>query len=752
MTVTVQDPIVSYVGNGVTAGPFTFPFRIITSDDLKVSLDGTLTTAYLISGIGEDQGSVSFNVAPGAGVKILMFREVALERDTDYQFNGDLLASTVNADFDRIWMALQDIDDTAGRAIHYPIDEFGVDGTLPGPTQRAGKILAFDANGAQTYLPMPTAVGAGDLRDEIGSDGKIGFVAGTDFTAGVTTQLALSREPVSKANISVQFDAAYQGGDQILSIVGNILLFTSPIPAGTQRVYVRTGTTVSLNTPAFESVTDESIAPGSKVYNRINQFFDVKDFHAKCDGTTDDQAAVVSAATAAGSTGTVLISGPCKISDNVTFSGNVVFAPGATLVTASGKTVTFANKPDALPDQKIFFGLGTIANSGALWSQVSLDWFVTSTDDVGPAIAQAWALTNNIVALKKNYKATTPAIVPQARAGLTIKGAGYRSTIFTCANNISVIQYQRTSPATLGTNVTISGIEFQELGFSKTSVAILYFGAFTGTYGSETTFADDNWLRVYECHFLGFQRCTWTRFVGFAHFERNYSAICETMHYKERDSSFHYHIGEISPGNSFLNGTYIYQDDPTNDALSNGCFITDCHSVNGTGIDIRFKNYQTIFIKGSSFDLGSSGPAACWFLNCQDVHIENGWVASSSAAGTAGRVGIYMETSRNSSASGLTFVNNQVGFEGNNSKSISITNNAFDSQKVADIVDIGTTPIGYVVTGNRHTTLSSQNAIQLGGASSSSHVVTGNIHKQVSYSILAGTNSITTGNIFSAPL
>ena len=47
--------------------------------------------------------------APASAASVVVFRDSALERDTDYQNNGDLRADTINADLDRIWLALQDI-------------------------------------------------------------------------------------------------------------------------------------------------------------------------------------------------------------------------------------------------------------------------------------------------------------------------------------------------------------------------------------------------------------------------------------------------------------------------------------------------------------------------------------------------------------------------------------------------------------------------------------------------------------------
>lgn len=107
MTVPVQNPIVAYVGNGIST-MFVFPFRVLSDDDLTVTINGSAPSIpFTIDGIGNDTGSVTFARAPAPGDRILLFRGVALMRSEDYQDNGDLLADTVNADFDRIWMALQ---------------------------------------------------------------------------------------------------------------------------------------------------------------------------------------------------------------------------------------------------------------------------------------------------------------------------------------------------------------------------------------------------------------------------------------------------------------------------------------------------------------------------------------------------------------------------------------------------------------------------------------------------------------------
>lgn len=65
------------------------------------------------------------------------------------------------------------------------------------------------------------------------------FSSGVDFTPGVTTALTLSRSFGSIPRLWVFFDGAFQGDDQILSLVGTTLTFTAAIPVGVSKVYVK---------------------------------------------------------------------------------------------------------------------------------------------------------------------------------------------------------------------------------------------------------------------------------------------------------------------------------------------------------------------------------------------------------------------------------------------------------------------------------------------------------------------------------
>lgn len=153
MPISSQTPIIGYVANGVST-VFTFPFVILSSDDLKVSVNNALvTTGLTITGVGDrDGGTVTFSAPPAAASPIILYREVSLERTTDYQENGDLLAGVLDDDLDRLWAALQDQAVIGSQALRVPVGE--TVSPIPKASERALKALGFDALGQPIALPQ----------------------------------------------------------------------------------------------------------------------------------------------------------------------------------------------------------------------------------------------------------------------------------------------------------------------------------------------------------------------------------------------------------------------------------------------------------------------------------------------------------------------------------------------------------------------------------------------------------------------
>lgn len=124
---------------------FTIPFLLLAASDLQVFIDKTLVNPsyYKLKNLGQPQAEITFISAPKG--KLLLKREVKLTRETDYQDNGDLLAKTVNNDFDRIYLIMQGLAQQNDQLLKVT-DPAGIN-ALPKAEERANKVLAFDENG-----------------------------------------------------------------------------------------------------------------------------------------------------------------------------------------------------------------------------------------------------------------------------------------------------------------------------------------------------------------------------------------------------------------------------------------------------------------------------------------------------------------------------------------------------------------------------------------------------------------------------
>ncbi|NKF53235.1 hypothetical protein GO299_00267 [Ralstonia solanacearum] len=127
-------------------------------------------------------------------------------------------------------------------------------------------MTVFDSAG-NLVMSMPNVSAVAQLPPISGIIPKR-YVAGVDFTPGVTTQLSLPTNPGAVSNIWIFFDSAYQADDQVQSLNGSTLTFNAPIPVGVQEVNIKCGTQLAIGTPGAGSVGDTQLSWGS-ILNRV---------------------------------------------------------------------------------------------------------------------------------------------------------------------------------------------------------------------------------------------------------------------------------------------------------------------------------------------------------------------------------------------------------------------------------------------------------------------------------------------------
>jgi parallel beta-helix repeat protein len=182
MTVNAETPIASSTANGVTT-VFPHGFTALAAADLVVQSTApsgivttyTLGTDYSVAGLGTNAGSVTFVVPPANGLIVTRFRSSQILRATDYQDNGDLLADTVNLDFDRLWLVLQEVfsgGKSPPSALRVPGGE--TVNPFPAASVRAGYYSGFDGAG-QPALLLPPAGTAGALASDLARTDNVAF-------------------------------------------------------------------------------------------------------------------------------------------------------------------------------------------------------------------------------------------------------------------------------------------------------------------------------------------------------------------------------------------------------------------------------------------------------------------------------------------------------------------------------------------------------------------------------------------------
>lgn len=171
MTVTPNDARIQYtaVGGELT---FDYDFPIEASTHLVVDLDGTTLTEgadYNVTGVGASSGGQinligSFSGGATAAQIWTLFRDVPNERLSDFQFEGDLRAVTVNAELDSLVQQVQDVVRDVSRSLTLTVEASDtINPTVP--VASALKLLRWNAAATDLENVDAASVGLGVASD-----------------------------------------------------------------------------------------------------------------------------------------------------------------------------------------------------------------------------------------------------------------------------------------------------------------------------------------------------------------------------------------------------------------------------------------------------------------------------------------------------------------------------------------------------------------------------------------------------------
>ena len=265
-----------FAGNGVTTS-YPFTFKVFTKGDITVTrmnaagvetllvLDSDYTVTLNVDQDADPGGSITY---PDVGSPLPVGEQLTLSgslaelQPTDITNLGGFYPQIIEDALDRAVILIQQLREITERTLKFPVSDNILVAELPSAPIRANKTMVFDGDGNVTASAVD-ASGIGDLI-------KLTYVDGVDFTAGVSTTLALPEDPVTKSNVTVIFNDDWQQQTGF-DVSGTTLTFTALIAGGTTQIEVVYSVPLPMGVPSIGSVTTPRLAEGSVTKEKFNQ-------------------------------------------------------------------------------------------------------------------------------------------------------------------------------------------------------------------------------------------------------------------------------------------------------------------------------------------------------------------------------------------------------------------------------------------------------------------------------------------------
>ena len=266
------------------AGPYSFTFEILAAADIAVYKDDvllTLTTHYTVTINANGTGSVTITsaglaLAPVSPTQYAIVGNRTIQRTSDFVTGGDFFANTLNDELDQQTIFAQQNSEGLARSLQAPqTDPTSINMTLPRKADRAGKYLAFDANGNPEPGPTSTAVDeVAAIADEIQAvaaiDNQVATVAGQSasiatlapISASITTVAGISSSVVTVASLNSAQLTALAGATANMAVLAPIATqITNVSSISTQVVQVAALSSTNLNAVAAQTANIAALGP-----------------------------------------------------------------------------------------------------------------------------------------------------------------------------------------------------------------------------------------------------------------------------------------------------------------------------------------------------------------------------------------------------------------------------------------------------------------------------------------------------------
>lgn len=410
MTVSSSTDRATFPGNGVAVA-FSLPFRFFTNSDVVaqaivdstgVATPLTLGVDYTLTGAGQPEeagaatGVLTTTAPVPVGVTLFVQRIIPATQPTDIVNQGRFFPEVHETVFDRLTMLVQQNQGSLSRTLRVQ-DYDPVPDKLPSATQRALKIMSFDADGNPVAIDA-AADSALSLRQDLLAPtgaGIVGFDASETYPAGTVGE---ALQTVGNTTIDSVFAiataaqsltsnvnlASYHTGWAALATPpkgGGVLRWAPNVPKASHNGGTIFSPTVpwdgtQANLAAYLAGTGETTPAGNGCFVRINPRKSVLEFGARADNTTNDRASFQKAGDAVKTVlvpdGTYALTGTLLFnSDGVSWNGESM---SGTVLNFSGAGTAFRN-PVSNATTRLFCGLSNLRiNALAAGANPIVDW------------------------------------------------------------------------------------------------------------------------------------------------------------------------------------------------------------------------------------------------------------------------------------------------------------------------------------------------------------------------------------------
>jgi hypothetical protein len=229
MTINIADnaPRISYsVAEGVTQTSFAVPFEFFNASDIKLYVDTTLKTLvtnYTVSGGSGSTGTLTSSVTGISGGSVVVItRDIALERTSDFPVAGSFNITSLNTELDRFVAIAADLKDNADRSLSVEDYDAAVSLTIPTVANRKGKTLAFNlTTGAVEAGPT-----IADTQSVADASADIALLAdiqdGTVATNAITNVNTIRTDVSTVSGISGNVTTVAGNNANVSTVAGNI--------------------------------------------------------------------------------------------------------------------------------------------------------------------------------------------------------------------------------------------------------------------------------------------------------------------------------------------------------------------------------------------------------------------------------------------------------------------------------------------------------------------------------------------------